>query len=127
MEYIELEGIIVDIDYASIEERSIIRITFKSNGRIYKLLDPGFYPYFFLNPFNQNFDASTIKGMNIIDNGERVGIHDAVKTSLSVAGKGSTMIAVYASNTRSIPKLSEHFSEFGSRYEYDILFWKRYL
>ena len=66
MDYVELEGIIVDVDYTPVEDRSIIRIALKSNGKVYKLLDPSFYPYFYLNPPNQSLDPSIIAGMNII-------------------------------------------------------------
>lgn len=127
MDYVELEGIIVDIDYTSVEDRSIIRMAFKSNGKVHTLLDPSFHPYFYLNPFNQNLDPATIAEMSIIHEGERIGIHSATKTRLNIRGKETTMIRIEANNTRSIPRLSEHLSEFGTRYEYDILFWKRYL
>jgi len=127
MEHIALEGIIVDVDYASVEDRSIIRVTLKSDGKIYKLLDPNFYPYFYLRPHNDGLEESTIAGMEIIHEGEKLHIHSAEKVMLSLAGKKTSMIRISAKNTRSIPRLSEHLSEFGARYEYDILFWKRYL
>ncbi len=127
MDYVELAGIIVDIDYTSAGDRSIIRIALKSNSKVYKLLDPSFYPYFYLNPFNQGLDPSTIASMDIIHDGERVSIHSATKLQRNIKGKESNLIRIEANNTRSIPKLSEHLSEFGTRYEYDILFWKRYL
>ena len=127
MEHIELEGVIVDIDYVSIGDRSIIRITLKSEGKIYSLFDTGFYPYFFLNPHNQGIAESDLAKMEILHDGEKIGIHSATKSKLNVAGREASLVAISTNNTRSIPKLSEHLAEFGQRYEYDILFWKRYL
>ena len=127
MDHIELEGIIVDIDYTSIGDRSVIRMALKSGDKVYKLLDPSFYPYFYLSPFNKSLDASTIAGLQIMHEGEKVPIHSATKMPMTIRGKEEQVIKVEANNTRSIPRLSEHLSEFGSRYEYDILFWKRYL
>ncbi|MHB1829869.1 MAG: DNA-directed DNA polymerase [Candidatus Micrarchaeaceae archaeon] len=127
MEHIELEGVIVDIDYVSTGDRSVIRITLKSAGKIYSLFDPSFYPYFFLNPHNQGIDESTLAKMEIIHDGEKIGIHSATRSRLNVAGKEASLIAISSNSTRSIPKLSEHLAEFGQRFEYDILFWKRYL
>ena len=127
MDYTELEGVIVDIDYVSLGDRSIIRMSLKSKDKIYRLLDPSFYPYFYLNPFNKDLDPSTISQMKIVSDGENVAIHSADKVQMSIRGKQETLIRISANNTRSIPRLSEHLSEFGQRYEYDILFWKRYL
>ena len=127
MDHIELEGVIVDIDYVSFGDRSIIRMSLKSGDKVYRLLDPNFYPYFYLNPFNKDIDPSTISQMKIVSEGENVVIHSAEKMQMSIRGKQETMLRISANNTRSIPRLSEHLSEFGQRYEYDILFWKRYL
>ncbi len=127
MDHIELEGIIVDIDYTSIGDRSVIRMALKSGDKVYKLLDPSFYPYFYLSPFNKSLDASTIAAMQIMHDGEKVPIHSATRMPMTIRGKEEQIIKIEANNTRSIPRLSEHLSEFGSRYEYDILFWKRYL
>ncbi len=127
MDHTELEGVIVDIDYISSGDRSIIRMSLKSGDKVYRLLDPNFYPYFYLNPFNKDIDPSTISQMKIVSEGENVVIHSAEKMQMSIRGKQETMLRISANNTRSIPRLSEHLSEFGQRYEYDILFWKRYL
>ena len=127
MDHTELEGVIVDIDYVSSGDRSIIRMSLKSGDKVYRLLDPNFYPYFYLNPFNKDIDPSTISQMKIVSEGENVVIHSAEKMQMSIRGKQETMLRISANNTRSIPRLSEHLSEFGQRYEYDILFWKRYL
>jgi DNA polymerase I len=127
MEHIELEGVIVDIDYTTMGERSVIRITLKSQGKIYTLLDPDFYPYFYLSPFNINLDPSTISGMEILHDGEKLGIHAVSSSKRKIRGKESTILKIEALNTRSVPKLSERLAEFGQRFEYDILFWKRYL
>lgn len=124
---IELDGIIVDIDYVSIEDRSVIRITFKSEGRTQAIMDPSFHPYFYLVPFNKDLAPKTIAEMSITVDGEKIGIHSVTATTLNVLGTDTPVLKIEANNTRSIPKLSERLAEFGQRYEYDILFWKRYV
>ncbi len=127
MEYVELDGVIIDIDYITLENRSTIRITAKADGKIYKLLDPGFYPYFYLVPFNKGLQPETIMSMNIVVNGEKHEVNSVTRQLRNIKGIDTEVLRIDAKNTRSVPKLSEYLREFGSRYEYDILFWKRYL
>ena len=127
MEYLELDGVIIDVDYVSTEGRSIIRVTLKSKGKIYTILDPKFYPYFYLVPMNKEIDPAMLSSMNIIVDGEKHEIQSINKHTRNIKGTETTVLKIEAKNTRGIPKLSEYLKEFGNRYEYDILFWKRYL
>ncbi len=123
----ELEGILVDIDYVSVGDRSVIRMALKSRDAVHTLMDPSFYPYFYLVPFNKDLDPSTLSGMDFTADGERMGIHSVTRVQLSIMGVDTTALKIESNSTRSIPKLSEKLMEFGERYEYDILFWKRYI
>jgi DNA polymerase I len=127
VESIELDGVIVDVDYVPLGGRSVIRATLKSAGKTYTLIDPSFYPHFYLVPFNNAIDEKSIAGMDITADGERISIHSVRRHELSVKGVTTTALRIETDNTRSVPKLSERLMEFGERYEYDILFWKRYL
>ncbi|EQD28844.1 hypothetical protein B2A_14730, partial [mine drainage metagenome] len=45
---ITIEGTILDIDYATMEGKVVIRVTVKgSDGRAYDLIDDEFKPYFY--------------------------------------------------------------------------------
>ena len=127
MAELELEGVILDIDYISKDGRSIIRMTLRSGNDVYTILDPSFYPYFRLLPFNENIDTETIAKMRFSDQNEQFGIRSVSKRTMNLAGKPTTMLKVEALATKHIPTISEQMEEFGERYEYDILFWKRYL
>lgn len=96
MDHIELEGIIVDIDYTSIGDRSVIRMALKSGDKVYKLLDPSFYPYFYLSPFNKSLDTSTIAAMQIMHDGEKVPIHSATRMPMTIRGKEEQIIKIEA-------------------------------
>ena len=131
MEYetaVELTGILVDIDYISIGKRSIIRLTLKSNGKAYELFDFGFRPYFFIMPpAGSAADAEKLKNVRIADNEGIMEAHAVENVELSLRGSKTKAFKVYVDSTREVPKLSELLQEFGERYEYDILFWKRYV
>ncbi len=116
MEYLELDGVIVDVDYVSLEGRSVIRITAKSGGKTYTLLDPSFYPYFYLVPFNKETPPDTIKSMDIRVDGEKYEINSVQKHTRNIKGTDTSVFRIEAKNTRSVPKLSEYLKEFGNRY-----------
>lgn len=127
MEQTELECIIIDVDYVHIDDRSVIRLTLKSKGKVFGAIDPNFHPYFYLKPHNASFDVNSIKKIEILHDGETIRVHDAEIVEKSISGTKLQLAKIYSLNTRSIPKLSESMLEFGEVYEYDILFWKRYL
>ncbi len=127
MEYIELDGVIIDVDYITIDDRSVIRVTLKSAGKVHTLLDTAFYPYFYIAPFNKQMEPETIKSMDIVIDGEKHEVNSVEKATRNLKGTDTPVLRVCAKTTRSVPKISEYLTEFGIRYEYDILFWKRYL
>ena len=124
---VELEGILVDLDYISLGKRSIIRLTLKSGGRAYSLLDMNFRPYFLVIPSNEKTTAEQLAKAQMQDSGEVVRAYSVEEVELSLKGDKTRAFKVIVDSTRDVPRLSELLSEFGERYEYDILFWKRYV
>lgn len=127
MEQKELEGIIIDVDYASLQDRSVIRLTLKHGKDIHTLYDPSFYPYFRLLPHNDSIDTDSLLKMEFVKNDRKIGIRSATKEPTVVKGRKRTAVRIEATNPGDIPVISEKMQEFGERYEYDVLFWKRYL
>ena len=124
----ELEGILIDVDYVISADRSIIRLTIKNNSGVYTVLDKDFYPYFKLVPYNRDVDIGAMSKMSFRDaNGSLMQVRKASKIKTSLAGTEKEALKVAAHSPRNIPEISRMFAEFGERYEYDILFWKRYL
>jgi DNA polymerase I len=124
----ELQGVLIDIDHISSAGRSIIRLTVKNNSSVYSILDKSFYPYFKLVPYNINIDESSIEKMLFRDQqGNQLAIHGVTKTNMTLSGKEKTVLKVETNNSRNVPEVSKLLSEFGESYEYDILYWKRYL
>ena len=125
-ERIELEGIIVDIDHTAVDGRSAIRITLKQDGKIYSLYDTEFRPYFYIAP-NVGVTEEMLERSGVPLEGEMIKPHKVYGQDIRVGPKQIRALVVEVNNTRHVPKLSESLGEFGKRYEYDILFWKRYL
>ena len=123
----EISGIVLDLDYVNIEGSSRIRITLKSSGKVVSLIDPKFRPYFYLIPKSTNLTPESISSTAITENGETICVSHVDPTKISLAGKSINAFKVFVENTKHVPKLKEYLMEFGVCYEYDVLFWKRYL
>lgn len=124
---LELEGTIIDIDYTNIKDKSTIRLTLKKEEKIYTLYDPGFYPYFYIVPHNESITEDMIAKVILTENNEKISILKASKKRIKLKGADVSVFKVEVNNTRHVSKMSEALLEFGTRYEYDILYWKRYL
>ncbi len=128
MEKTELLGVILDADYVLNEGRGTIRLSFKTKDDNYDLFDPSFFPYFYLLPSNDKLDAVSLKGISIwTDNNEEVKPKSVEEGKRLVGTKERKVYKIFVESPRNVPKMKEAFAEFGTCYEHDIVFWKRYL
>ncbi len=125
---VELEGMMLDVSYVMKGERGIIRFAFKTKGRAYNLLDPSFYPYFYLAPLNDSVTKKALLGMKAISKeNKEIGVR-AVEEEKRLVGRDERKVfKIILESPRDVPKMSETFAELGTCYESDIVFWKRYL
>ncbi len=123
---LELNGVLVDVDYANIGKRSIIRLTLKQKGLAYTLYDFNFRPYFFIISSGGSVSTEMLEKAGIQDAEGSIRPFLVEEKEFTLRGTPTKAFKVYVDSTREVPKLSEHLAEFGDRYEYDILFWKRY-
>ena len=123
----ELEGIIVDVDYVLEDGRSIIRVTLRQEDKIYPIFDSGFCPYFYLIPEKEGSVSTDFEKIETVFNGERITVHSVEEKRMNVKGSVKKIFKIYTLNSKNVPKLGEAFRKFGNVYEHDIVFWKRYL
>ncbi len=123
----EIEGIIVDIDYVTEEGRSIIRMTLRQGENIFSVYDPSFYPHFYIAPSTPAITKEMIEKVEISNDGERIKPKSVEEKEISIRGRKSRVFRIETLNSKNVPKLSEALEEFGERYEHDVVFWKRYL
>ncbi len=125
---IELEGIILEASYVSRADRGVIRITLKTKDKTYNLIDPGFYPYFYLVPSSGNIDKKALSAMSAMSkDGREIRVKSVEEASRLVGRTEQNAFKITINNPRDIPQMSETFRELGTCYESDIVFWKRYL
>ncbi|MDE1845924.1 MAG: hypothetical protein KGH53_01420 [Candidatus Micrarchaeota archaeon] len=124
----QLTGIILDADYSNVANKGMIRLTFKSSGKIYFLTDPNFRPYFYLLPSNEKLEASSLLELKIMSEYQEEIKATSIETETRlVRGKERKVFKIFLDKPGFVPKMSKAFGEFGTCFENDILFWKRYL
>jgi DNA polymerase (pol2) len=115
-----INGYLLDVDYLINDGVGTIRITVRGDDRAYEVFDPSFYPYFYLQP-----DPGTNEKMILDINGIKV--RDIVSTKKSIFGKESELFKIILYNPMDVPSASRNLSRYGTTYESDIPFAKRYL
>ena len=120
----EINGVVLDIDYLTIGKRGVIRLTIKDNEKTYELLDTGFYPYFYLVPSNPSLNKEMLSNFKLDDGTSAKEIEES---KLFIFGKEVRALKIFADHPKDIPRLSSAMRDFGEVYEHDIVFWKRYL
>lgn len=122
-----LQGVVLDVDYVTLENRSVIRMTLKQGEKTYALLDKEFRPYFYLVPRSEATQASELAAMELYsDSRERIKF-SVIERAMSLKGREVKAFVVATENAKDVPMLKDRLLEFGNCYEYDIPFWKRYI
>lgn len=121
-----LEGAIINIDYLNNVNGSLLRLTVKGkDGKCYEIFDRAFKPYFYLVP-SRDMEKDFVESISTLDNGMAIKPLRVVETSKSILGKQVNAYQVFVNSTSHVPKLSSAMSQYGTCYEYDIPFAKRY-
>jgi len=121
-----IHGSMLEVDYLNKNEDSIIRLTVAAkDGKRYEIFDESFKPYFYLIA-SKNMEKEFIENISTVDNGKVIKAREIVEIERSLYGKSTKGFKVIVSNTSSVPKLSSALGQYGTCYEYDIPFAKRY-
>lgn len=121
-----LEGAILDVDYLNRDDDVYIRLTVKGmDGKSYEIFDDRFKPYFYFVP-NRELDEKSIMDISVVDNGRVIKPTKIQKEPRYLFGKKVNGFKVFVKNPSNVPKLSSAMQQYGSCYEYDIPFAKRY-
>jgi DNA polymerase I len=121
-----IEGVILDIDYAAINGKVVIRVTVKGqDGKTYDLIDDDFRPYFYFVPSGEA-DSDSILKMGTSDGARKITPVKVEEDEKSLLGKPTRLFRVYMETPSDIPKFSSYMMRYGKCYEYDIPFSRRY-
>ncbi len=119
------EGLVVDIDYINIENFSRIRITLRDNeGSSLQFIDETFSPYFYILSDTGLNSGSISSLLGDEENKSVLSVEDA---RLMLNGKERSAVRITVKATKDVKLVSESLRDYGVPYEYDVLFWKRYV
>lgn len=122
------KAMLLDIDYLK-EERSIIRLFFKTSKGKLILTDPSFEPYFYIT-VNCNPKEAAKKLMEREFNGVKIKKIEIVKRKLTPKAEAVQVLKLFFNSTKELKDSREEIraQEFVThKREYDIPFGKRYL
>lgn len=122
-----IEGAVIDVDYLIRNNSALIRLTVKGvDGGSYEVFDSRFMPYFYLLA-DEKAGIDRISDLSSFNDGQVIKPLRVEECEMTLAGKRVKMFKVFAQNPMHIPKLSSAAKQYGTCYEYDIPFAKRYL
>ncbi len=120
----QIEGTLLDVDYLNVNGTIRIRVIVRGD-RLYDMLDMGFKPYFCFVP-RGGISGDDIMGMSAVDSGRPIRPAGTEPTRREVFGKPVDAFKIYVENPTDVPKLSTQMQKFGTCYESDIPFARRY-
>ena len=123
---ITIEGAILEVDYLNRSDNSVIRLTvIGKEGRRYEVFDESFKPYFYLVA-SKNMEPEFLNNVSTVDNGKIIKAKGIEQIERSLYGRIVKVFKITVVNTSYVPKLSTVMGQYGTCYEYDIPFAKRY-
>ncbi len=130
MEFLEAKGIVLDADYTSRNSGAsgAIRISLKTGEGVLSFLDTNFIPYFYLLPGNTSINKADVKAASIANpDGSFIEAVKIEEVEMELLGKKHKLFKIFLTNPKDVPRFSSTLQQFGTCYENDIPFWKRYL
>ena len=119
------EGLVVDIDYINVEDFSRIRVTLKNReGSSLQFIDESFSPYFYILS-DTGLNAGSVS--SLLGEERMKSILSVEDARLMLNGKERSAIRITVKATKDVKLVSESLRDYGVPYEYDVLFWKRYV
>ncbi len=125
----EIKGFILDIDYILDKNlNAVIRLAVKSNGKTYEVFDNNFKPYFYFHP-DSEIDLLDAENYfkSILTTNDMEKIKNIEIKEMELIGKNIELLKLHTSSTLFVPLLKQSLQKYGTCYEADIPFAKRYL
>ncbi len=117
----QIIGYLLDVDYLINNNVGIIRLTVRGDDGIHEIFDSSFSPYFYLSPDKKCSEEKLLSCFNGIR------VREISREKKSIFGKDLDMYKIVLYNPKDVPTSSRQAEIYGTSYESDIPFAKRYL
>ena len=122
----QIEAMLLEVDYLTKGEETLLRLTVKArDGKVYEIFDREFKPYFYLAPAVTK-TIEEIAAVSAMDMDRLVRPAKVERETRQIMGTDTELFKIFAHQPSNVPKLSSALTQYGTCYEYDIPFAKRY-
>jgi len=126
------KAFLMDVSFVEVKGKPAIRLMLKSekSGKTFRVYDQTFEPYFYVLPRSESelFQAKqALEKLQVFERGEKVTVKRVEETTRLLKFKPVRLLKVIAFHPKHVLKLREESKRFGTVFEADVPFYKRYV
>ncbi|NYZ75983.1 DNA polymerase [Candidatus Micrarchaeota archaeon] len=121
-----MKALFIDVSYKTKGSKPVLTLIFKRK-RFFRIHDSSFEPYFYLHSEDVYEAKKAIEQLIVEEKGMVVKAKRVEKVNKILAGKEKEMLRIVCNHPQEVPILREEIKKFGTTYEHNIPFTRRYI
>ncbi|MCX6775254.1 MAG: DNA-directed DNA polymerase [Candidatus Micrarchaeota archaeon] len=121
-----MKALFVDVSYRTRGSKPVLILVLKGK-RFFRIHDSSFEPYFYLHSDDLEGASKAVEQISVEDNGKLVKVKRVEKVKKTLSGKEQELLRIVCHHPGEVPVLREEVKSFGTTYEYNIPFKRRYI
>ncbi len=121
-----MKALFIDVSYRTKGSKPVLTLIFKRK-RFFRIHDSSFEPYFYLHADDIDEVKKAIEQLVVEERGAVVKAKRVEKVKKILAGKDKEMLRIVCHHPQEVPILREEIKKFGTTYEHNIPFTRRYI
>ena len=121
-----MKALFVDVSYKTKGTKPVLTLIFKGK-KFFRIRDSSFEPYFYLHSDDLEGARKAIEQVTVEDRGKVIKVKRIEKTKKILSGKEQELLKIVCHHPSEVPVLREEIKNFGTTYEYNIPFTRRYI
>jgi len=121
-----MKALFVDVSYRTRGSKPVLILVLKGK-RFFRIHDSSFEPYFYLHSDDLEGASKAVEQISVEDNGKLVKVKRVEKVKKTLSGKEQELLRIVCHHPNEVPVLREEVKSFGTTYEYNIPFTRRYI
>ncbi|QLJ53234.1 MAG: Archaeal DNA polymerase I [Candidatus Fermentimicrarchaeum limneticum] len=121
-----MKGILVDVSYKTKGSEPVISLLLKGK-KFFRVYDRSFEPYFYLYTEDLEDAKKEIEQLVVEEKGVVFKVKRIEKARMLLSGKERELLRIICNHPRDVPVLREEITKFGTTYEHNIPFTRRYI
>jgi len=121
-----MKALFVDVSYRTRGSKPVLTLIFKGK-KFFRIHDSSFEPYFYLHSDDLEGARKAVEQISVEDRGRVVKIKRIEKVKKILSGKEQELLKIVCHHPTDVPILREEVKSFGTTYEYNIPFTRRYI